>query len=121
MRTEFTTSWRRIHWTLDHRDGGEKARLFRGVLGITDADVEHLASALLEGLTSTPVTRVRDNEPHGVLCDVWITVRALAFTLIRPPWCVRPGSYGIRTIPRGWSPRTSGRNLRRAWRSSDTT
>lgn len=25
---------------LDHRDGGDKARLFRGVLGLTAADVD---------------------------------------------------------------------------------
>jgi hypothetical protein len=79
---------------LGHRDGAAKARVFRGVLGLTAADVDYLARALREGLASTPVRRVRDNPPHGVLCDVWITVRgrgahADRSTVVRTGWEIR--------------------------------
>lgn len=79
---------------LDHRDGGDKARLFRGVLGLTAADVDYLAEALRDGLASTPVRRVRTNPPHGVLCDVWITVRGVGAhvertAIVRTAWEIR--------------------------------
>ncbi len=106
---------------LDHRDGGAKAGLFRSVLGLTAADVDYLARALHHGLASTPVRRVRDNPPHGVLCDVWITVSGLGAhadrtAVVRTAWEVRQ-----RTTRRDWSRRTSGRNLRPQWRSLGTT
>lgn len=78
----------------DHRDGGEKARVFRSVLGLTQTDVEYLARALVAGLASTPVRRVRDNPPHGMLCDVWIAVRGLGdradrSAVVRTAWELR--------------------------------
>jgi hypothetical protein len=79
---------------VDHRDGADKARVFRSVLGLTASDVEYLARALVEGLASTPVRRVRENPPHGVLCDVWITVYGLGArtdrtAVVRTAWEIR--------------------------------
>ena len=79
---------------LDHRDGADKARVFRSVLGLKASDVEYLAWALVEGLASTPVQRVRENPPHSVLCDVWITVYGLGArvdrtAVVRTAWEIR--------------------------------
>lgn len=78
----------------DHRDGGDKARVFRGVLGLRRATFEYLARALVDGLASTPVRHVRENPPHGVLCDVCITVHGLGTrtdrtAAVRTAWEIR--------------------------------
>jgi hypothetical protein len=62
---------------VDHVIGAPKARGFLQILGITLADLYYLDDALRDGIRQTPVTRVRDNSPHGVLCEVPITVRGL--------------------------------------------
>jgi hypothetical protein len=78
----------------DHRAGADKARVFRGVLGLTADDVEYLARELVDGLARTPVRRVRENPPHGVLCDVWVTVHGLVArshrtAVVRTAWEIR--------------------------------
>ncbi len=62
---------------LEHTDGGDKASAFDRILGITAGDVEYLANALITGLASTPTRAVRQNPPHGLLCEVRISVRGL--------------------------------------------
>ncbi len=61
----------------DHEIGAPKAEGFRRILGITSADVEHLADALQQGALGAPITGVRDNAPFGVLCEVRIEVAGL--------------------------------------------
>jgi len=62
---------------LQHSDGGHKAVLFAAVLDITAADVDYLAEALIVGIAGTSVRAVRENAPHGYLCEVRIGVRGL--------------------------------------------
>jgi hypothetical protein len=78
----------------DHRDGADKARVFLGVLGLTADHVTYLARELVGGLASTPVRWVRENPPHGVLCEVWITVHGLGArahwtAVVRTAWEIR--------------------------------
>jgi hypothetical protein len=61
----------------EHADGRHKAVLFEAVLDITAADVDYLAELLIAGIADTPVRAVRENAPHGYLCDVRISVRGL--------------------------------------------
>lgn len=77
-----------------HRDGREKARAFRSMLGLTQADIEYLARALVAGLVTTPLRRVRENPPHGLICDVWIMVEGLGdradrTAVVRTSWELR--------------------------------
>ena len=62
---------------LGHPRGGEKADAFARVLGITAADLDYLAEALLEGARTIPITTIRDRGRHGVLCQVIVPVRGL--------------------------------------------
>ena len=57
--------------------GGAKAAGFLQILGISAADVEYLAAALLDGVRELPVTVVRDNAPFGLNCNVTVPVRGL--------------------------------------------
>jgi hypothetical protein len=61
----------------EHADGRHKAVLFEAVLDISAADVDYLAGSLIAGITDTPVRAVRENAPHGYLCEVRISVRGL--------------------------------------------
>jgi uncharacterized protein DUF6883 len=61
----------------EHEVGTHKARVFRGILGITIHDVEYLTEQLLVGLRVATISDVRDNAPHGVLCEVSIPVRGI--------------------------------------------
>ena len=62
---------------LEHADGRHKAVLFEAVLDITAADVDYLAESLVAGIADTPIRAVRENTPHGYLCEVRISVRGL--------------------------------------------
>ncbi len=62
---------------IGHEDGGPKAVLFELVLGITLADIDHLAGEILAGVLVTPVTTVRPNPPYGVNCGVLVPVRGV--------------------------------------------
>jgi hypothetical protein len=76
-----TTSTRSSpHNSLDrhHEVGGDKARLFLLVLGITaEDDLGYLSSAILVGVREQPVVAVRPNPPWGVNCNVLIPVRGV--------------------------------------------
>lgn len=61
----------------EHDSGSHKARVFRAFLGITLEDVEHLAEQLLAGVRDTPISAVRDNPLHGILCEVMVAVRGV--------------------------------------------
>jgi len=58
----------------EHEVGTHKARVFRSVLGITLGDADWLAEQLLAGTCERYVSAVRDNLPHGVLCEVFVPV-----------------------------------------------
>ena len=62
---------------LAHGVGGGKAAGFLQILGISAADAEYLAAALLEGVRELPVTAVRGNAPFGLNCNVIVPVRGL--------------------------------------------
>jgi hypothetical protein len=62
---------------LEHADGRHKAVLFEAVLDITAADADYLAESLIAGIADTPIRAVRENAPHGYLCEVRISVRGL--------------------------------------------
>jgi hypothetical protein len=61
----------------EHKLGGPKARGFKRILGIGIADAEYLARALRDGLLEARISNVRDNAPHGVLCEVRMPVAGL--------------------------------------------
>jgi hypothetical protein len=61
----------------EHDSGSHKARVFRAFLGITLDDADHLAEQLLTGVRETPISAVRDNPPHGILCEVLVAVRGV--------------------------------------------
>lgn len=61
----------------EHEVGSHKARVFRSALGITLEDVDHLVEQLLRGVLAAPITAVRDNAPHGLLCEVLVSVRGI--------------------------------------------
>jgi len=61
----------------EHADGRHKAVLFEAVLGVTAADVDYLAAALIVGIADTPIRGVRENAPHGYLCEIRIRIRGL--------------------------------------------
>lgn len=59
---------------VEHEVGTHKARVFRSVLGITLGDADWLAEQLFAGVCERFVSAVRDNSPHGVLCEVFVPV-----------------------------------------------
>ena len=62
---------------LDHRDGGPKAKGFGQILGITLADVDHLAETLRREVLDAVITSVRGNAPFGFVCEVRVPVTGL--------------------------------------------
>lgn len=67
----------RYSLAVGHRDGGPKAYRFRQVLGITLADVQHLATEISAGLLTEPVTSVRPKPDGTVGCGVLVPVRGV--------------------------------------------
>ncbi len=61
---------------LGHDSGGPKAYLFKQLLGITLADVDHLVAEIECGVLDEPVTRVWEI-PYGQRCQVLIPVRGV--------------------------------------------
>jgi hypothetical protein len=61
----------------DHDDGGPKADAFARILGITAADLDYLARALLVGVQHHPIAEVRDRAEFGMQCRVIVPVRGL--------------------------------------------
>jgi hypothetical protein len=61
----------------EHEVGAHKARVFRRMLGITLHDVDYLSEQLLAGVSDAAISDVRDNAPHGVLCEVQVSVRGI--------------------------------------------
>ncbi|MBS1869712.1 MAG: hypothetical protein JSS99_08615 [Actinobacteria bacterium] len=62
---------------LEHTDGGPKAYLFKTLLGITLAEIEHLAAEIQRGLPRRPVVRVTEKPNATVTCGVLIPVRGV--------------------------------------------
>lgn len=79
---------------LAHDDGGDKASGFVQILGISLDDLEYLAAVLLDGARDLPVSRVRENPPFGVNCNIVVPVRGLGehadrVALVRTSWELR--------------------------------
>lgn len=47
------------------------------ILGITAHDLDYLVEELEKAIRHAPVTAIRDNSPHGLLCEVQIPVRGV--------------------------------------------
>lgn len=62
---------------LEHADGHHKAVVFEAVLDIAAADVDYLAESVIAGIVATSIRALRENAPHGYLCEVRIRVRGL--------------------------------------------
>jgi hypothetical protein len=62
---------------LDHSSGGPKAKGFQQVLGITLADVDHLAHALTTGVLIATITEVRVSPSATFTCGVLVPVVGL--------------------------------------------
>jgi hypothetical protein len=67
---------------LDHEDGGPKAYLFKQLLGITLASLDHLEAEIRRGATLHPVSRVWET-PWGQRCQVRIPVRGVGIHQMR--------------------------------------
>ena len=68
---------RRYSLAMGHEVGGPKAYRFREVLGITLADLQHLATEIAAGVLTEPVTRVRPKPDGTVGCGVLVPVRGV--------------------------------------------
>jgi hypothetical protein len=62
---------------LDHPSGGPKAKGFQQILGITLADVDHLAHALSTGVLTAAITEVRVSPSATFTCGVRVPVAGL--------------------------------------------
>jgi hypothetical protein len=62
---------------MTHEKGGPKARGFEQILGITIDAIDYLEAQILARILDTPITKVRDNPPHGVNYVVEIQVRGI--------------------------------------------
>lgn len=61
----------------EHPVGCHKARVFHSALGVTLEEIDHLIEELLVGVLVAPIAAVRDNAPHGLLCEVPISVQGI--------------------------------------------
>jgi hypothetical protein len=61
----------------EHEVGSHKARVFRRALGIGLDDIDYLVDRVLAGIGDAPISDVRDNAPHGILCEVVVTVKGI--------------------------------------------
>lgn len=60
-----------------NKPGAPKARGFELILGITIDAIDYLEAQILARTLDTPVTKIRDNPPHGVNYVVDIQVRGI--------------------------------------------
>jgi filamentous hemagglutinin len=68
----------------EHEIGAHKARVFRRALGVGLDDIDYLVDQVLVGIGETPISDVRDNAPHGILCEVVIAVLGIGVAAGRP-------------------------------------
>lgn len=61
----------------EHEIGSHKARVFQSALGIGLDDIDYLVDQLHAGIGDAPISDVRDNAPHGILCEVVVTVQGI--------------------------------------------
>jgi hypothetical protein len=57
--------------------GGPKARGFALILGITIVNVDYLEEVIRAGVSTQPISEVRDNSPYGINCVVEVPVRGI--------------------------------------------
>jgi hypothetical protein len=62
--------------------GGPKARGFALILGITTAEIDHLAAQIELGIQPHPVKATVDNEPYGWKCVVEFSIQGAGATVI---------------------------------------
>jgi hypothetical protein len=55
--------------------GGDKARGFERILGITIEDVDYLEAAIQANILVTPISSVRHNPPYGFNCVIEFPLR----------------------------------------------
>ena len=60
-----------------NKDGGPKARGFEQILGITIDAIDYLEAQILARILDTPVTKIRDNPPHGTNYVVDIQIQGI--------------------------------------------
>jgi hypothetical protein len=60
-----------------HAFGGPKARGFEAILGISIEAVDYLEAELRTGILNTPISSIRNNQPHGLNCVVEVPIRGL--------------------------------------------
>lgn len=87
----------------EHNEGGPKAAAFARVLGITAADLDYLAEALLAGVQKRPVVEIRDRGRFGMHCRVIIPVhgrrdRADRVAKVRTVWEIREDGDAPRLV-----------------------
>jgi filamentous hemagglutinin len=61
----------------EHEVGAHKARVFQRALGIGLDDLDYLVDQVLVGIGDAPISDVRDNSPHGILCEVVVAVQGI--------------------------------------------
>lgn len=73
-----------------HPQGGQKARVFAAVLGLTREDWRYLREQLLAGVQTAPATK-RGTTPWGDLFEVLIDVRGTQghVARVRTGWIIR--------------------------------
>lgn len=89
MRRKLTT----YSLAMDHEKGRPKAVMFERRLGITLAEVEHLAMEILRGVRRAPVTRSWLT-PYGAQCQVRVPVQGVGLhrgrvTAVTTGWQLR--------------------------------
>jgi hypothetical protein len=67
----------RYSLAMGHDSGGPKAYLFKQLLGITLADLDHLADELRRGLPVSPIVRARLKPDGTASCGVLVPVRGV--------------------------------------------
>jgi hypothetical protein len=75
----FGVRYKLATYSLDvtNKDGAPKARGFELILGITIDAIDYLEAQILARILDTPVTKIRDNQPHGINYVVDIQVRGI--------------------------------------------
>lgn len=88
---------RRYSLALGHDSGGPKAYLFQQLLGITLADLDHLADEIRRELPVSPVMRARLKPDGTASCGVLVPVRG-----------VRIHQHRVMPVTTGWELRYVG-------------
>ena len=77
--------------SLNHEDGGPKARGFALILGITMESIDYVEDEIHAGIRKAPITSTRPSPPHGTNCVVEFPLRGIGrysgrFVTLRTIW-----------------------------------